>query len=106
MPRPLTALAIGLAAVLAAPNAHAGKDSTVQIDGDLDSVVIVGDATTAATGFLSDAKTNVGVIDDARIRGSASQTVIVGDVATIASSGFSDAETGIGVVKNSTISGN
>lgn len=99
--------ALALLVPLAAPLAHAGKEGEVEINGNLDSVTIVlGSNTVRAKGLGNDAKSNIGVINDATINGTYRQTVIVGNASTQARSAFTDAETQIGTLINSDTSGN
>ncbi len=80
-------------------------DQSVDIDGTLNKVTIIGSSTTSAKGLLTEAETNIGVVSNSTIRGRSNQTVIVGSNATIARSLLTDAATDIGTITNSTLNG-
>ncbi|MEM1146824.1 MAG: hypothetical protein AAGA72_10235 [Pseudomonadota bacterium] len=103
MPK-LSRIAIALSA-FACAQPFMFADQSVDIDGTLNKVTVVGSSTTVSKGLLTEAKTNIGTVTNTTIRGRTSQTVMVGNSATVASSLLADAESGIGTINNSTLNG-
>ena len=98
----LALAALVASAAVAAP-AFAQEDKTVSIDGEVNQrTTLLGANTVVATGFLSDAESHIGTINNADVGGSVNQTTMVMGANTVVSTGFlSDACSSIGAIGES-----